>query len=224
MSGLLNRLTWNRDERESRTLTKFTYIGNEPPSDEPMKPTMRGVWDRVLLPNAPTLESIQIRHIYELTPGTLSEQRGGIVVDFAPFKRLTFLSLSFCTSWVTIYSPSQLNVLAPCLQVFEWCRDGEGSVGCGANRLGGFQEREEDYLRKLATAAKDRGIPLRSIVVRFTPAATIIPWSARKPMLSREFVEGMEYPWDRMDRLVVEMLPLGIQLSYNKTVHNKEKV
>jgi hypothetical protein len=86
-----------------------------------------------------------------------------------------------------------------------------GKVG---TYLDDFQQREEEYLRKLARAAIVRRIPLRTIAIRFTAFAEFSTQTARK---------GLKYPWDCMNRLAAEILPSGIQLSYNKpTVTRKE--
>ncbi|KAK4117395.1 hypothetical protein N656DRAFT_773518, partial [Canariomyces notabilis] len=96
-------------------------------------------------------------------------------------------------------------------RVFKYLRGSSMMFARSAARSGRISttssnERRNTY-GKLARAAIVRRIPLRTIAIRFTAFAEFSTQTARK---------GLKYPWDCMNRLAAEILPSGIQLSYNK--------
>ncbi|VUC24104.1 unnamed protein product [Clonostachys rosea] len=106
---------------------------------------------------------------------------------------------------------SVANLLAPNLEVFHWNMMSED--GDSVQSLDTFDKREEDWLRAFAAAAIARDSTLRQIKIRFYADALIL----------REDKTGLEYPWDRMDRIASEIQPHGIHLSYSPITVSREE-
>lgn len=126
--------------------------------------------------------------------------------DLHEFENLEELSLSYQSTKGTVDIHLIPNFLAPQLRVFHWDLTLEDQQ-CNEN-LGDFQQKEEDWLRRLALTAITQGCPLRRIEITFTPLYTY-------------YFDGV-YPWDRMDALGRELQPHGIQVGYNPPCTSRE--
>lgn len=200
-----------------RRLESFTFLGTSRFGYHHVD--FKFVWS-CLVPHALSLESIRI--------GSISNQNQSLdrmlaAVDFSPFERLRYMSLSY---WATGADKGAENLLAPGLQVFEWTFEAEDQRPVF---LDDFERREEDFLRKLAAAAIAREVPLREIVVKFSPRPITRVYSEVGLVKESELLPGwtplypVEYPWDRMDRVAREILPSGIRLSYSKPTVTRDQ-
>ncbi|KAK7224455.1 hypothetical protein V2G26_012458 [Clonostachys chloroleuca] len=102
------------------------------------------------------------------------------------------------------------NLLAPNLEVFHWNLMPENQRD--RESLDAFEKREEDWLRAFAAAAIASNSTLRHINIRFSP----------EDYIEQEDTWGLEYPWDRMDRIASEIQPHGIHLSYSPIKVSRE--
>ena len=130
--------------------------------------------------------------------------------DLAEYDRLETLNLSY---WATGCNAGyEANILAPNLQKFTWRftgDDGWDDEDDGEEirevTLLDFGQPQEDWLRRLAAAARMRNSPLHQIHIQYAP--------------DDSFHDGLAvttiYPWDRMDRIAGDILNGGIQLSYD---------
>ncbi|CAG9956513.1 unnamed protein product [Clonostachys rosea f. rosea IK726] len=103
------------------------------------------------------------------------------------------------------------NLLSPNLEVFHWnlmLEDREARESLDA-----FEKREEDWLRAFTAAAIASNSTLRHINIRFSP----------EDYIKLEDTWGLEYPWDRMDRIASEIQPHGIHLSYSPIKVSRER-
>lgn len=136
-------------------------------------------------------------------------QQGLYSFNMAEFRSLKVLWLAHDLTGTD--PESVANLLAPNLEVFHWNlmledqRQGES--------LDTFEKREEDWLRAFAAAAIAGNSTLRHIKIRFFPEAQIF----------RQDKTGVEYPWDRMDRIASEIQPHGIHLSYSPISVSRER-
>jgi hypothetical protein len=156
------------------------------------------ILQRILAIHKSTLRSIRIRCIN--VPGLDR-------FDLREFENLEELSLSYLSTNGTVGIHLIPNLLAPHLRVFHWDLTREDQQ-CNES-LGDFQQKEEDWLRRLALTAVTQGCPLRRIEITFTPLFTY-------------YFDGV-YPWDRMDALGRELQPHGIQVCYNPPSTSREE-
>lgn len=196
-------------------LERFTCLGRTRFGYSPLD--LRCVWS-ALVPHLLSLASIRIGSVPNPDAySSLSDLLAG--VDFTLFESLTFLSLSY---WVTGAGTGEASLLAPHLETFEWIFDADDKRPLFLNR---FDQQEEDFLRRLVTAAVRQKVPLRKIAIVFTPAPRIKiqHGEASLYMGSTETDFSLEYPWDRMDRLAAEIRHWGIELTYNKPSVSREE-
>ncbi|CAG9977423.1 unnamed protein product [Clonostachys byssicola] len=123
--------------------------------------------------------------------------------DVTDFHSLKTLTLGHDTTGTD--SSSIANLVAPNCEVFCWDMVLEDQQ-C-PEKLGSFNQPEEDWLRAFAQAAIARKSALRHIKVLYYPESDAY--------LTEEALKSLEYPWDRMDRLAQEIQPYGIHLSYS---------
>jgi hypothetical protein len=178
---------------------------------------LKTVWS-ALVPHRLSLESIRIGSICD--PVSYVERGEWMLgaVDFTLFESLRFLSLSHWATGSGAKDSAATLHLAPRLETFEWTFEAEDGRPLFLND---FQQREEDFLRRLTTTAAKQQVPLRKIAIVFTPLPGVGAWEDAEH--GSEYVSisvavgylDFEYPWDRMDRLATELRCLGIELTYN---------
>lgn len=143
---------------------------------------------RALSPHKATLRTIRLR---DLSPSLSGFSLTG-------FDALEELDLAAGCTGVEI---GQELLLAPRLRKFTWTFALEDNVSQGQNW---FNQQEEDWIRRFAQAATERGLSLREIFIDL-------------PRFDDNNEEGGlpdTYPFDRMDRVASEIRGAGITLSY----------
>ena len=144
---------------------------------------------RALSQHKATLRTIRLRG---LSPGL----RG---FDLTDFESLEELDLTAGCTGIEIGQEAQL--LAPRLQKFTWTFALADHHGKGWNW---FKQQEEDWIRRFAQAATERGSSLCEIFIDLQPFDDD----------SREEEIPDTYPFDRMDCIASEIRGAGITLSY----------
>ncbi|KAJ5948450.1 hypothetical protein N7454_001757 [Penicillium verhagenii] len=88
----------------------------------------------------------------------------------------------------------------------------------GQSLINNWGHKEEEWIRQLATAAWKRKAPLKKIEIVFSP---VNPY----PNLKQGIYSDWEYvyPWDRMDKLGVEIQRFGLTLEYSAPPWTKEE-
>ena len=160
-----------------------------------------GTFRRVLMPQAQSLRTIEIRNINKTG-------LDGFVLS--AFSRLENLLLSHGSTGTD--SSLISNLIAPNLQSFHWDLTLEDQQ-CGET-LDNFGQEEEDWLRALVDAAIRGKSRLGEIRVTFTPEEWVQDFNPNnKPV----------YPWDRMDAIAREIEPRGLALRYNTPTTTREQ-
>lgn len=128
--------------------------------------------------------------------------------DFCLDSFRCLVSLRLSTTFTKTATNHVANLLGPMLQEFRW--------NVVSDELWGFQRPEERWIRALATAAAERGSRLKKIHVEYSPHG--LGWGGSDGHDSdSEFL----YPWDRLERLALELLALGIRLTYTSPTRTR---
>jgi hypothetical protein len=193
-------------------LAKFTCLGRFDFNIESGRSRLdlETVWSALVLHRL-SLESIRIGSVCD--PVSYVDRGKGMLgaADFTFFESLRFLSLSHWATGFGAQDSVTALELAPRLETFEWTFDAEDGRPLFLND---FQQREENFLRRLGTTAVKQQVPLRKIAIVFTPLPAVGTWEDADLSISVA-VGYFEYPWDRMDRLADEFRRVGIELTYN---------